>query len=338
MDIRKIAEAAGVSVSTVSKALNGYTDIKESTKLKILKIAKELDYAPNVMARGLITKKTNTIGVFFGDQMNSGFDSPFLSDYFRSIKNVLGRAGYDLLIFSNQKRSTRSFKTICYEKGVDGVILFLTGERRTDENLHELHKFFPTVFIDTLPFDKMKVNFVESDNELGAYEATKHLLELGHRNILKVAGDTIAKGSFDRIEGYKQALAEFGIAFNEDLLKYGQYSRDEAYKVTKAYFSKPNDVTAVFASSDLMAFGIIEALNDLGISVPEDVSVVGFDDIEMARCSNPPLTTVHQQRFRIGETAGHILLDLIQNKDGVNRHVTIPPQLVVRKSSKEVSE
>ncbi|HEX6923676.1 MAG TPA: LacI family DNA-binding transcriptional regulator, partial [Bacillales bacterium] len=289
--------------------------------MKVLRIAKELDYIPNVMARGLITKTTNTIGVFFGDQTNSGFDSPFLSDYFASIKNVVGEAGYDLLIFSNQKRKTPSFKSICYEKGVDGVILILTGKRRTDEKIHELHEFFPTVYIDSLPFNKMKVNFVESDNELGAYEAVKHLIELGHRNILKMAGDQIAKSSFDRIEGYKQALDEFGIGFNEDLLKYGEYSREKAYETAKEFFSRPNEVTAVFASSDVMAFGVMDALRDLGVKVPDDVSVVGFDDIEEAKYSAPPLTTVHQQRMEIGETAANILLDLIQKRDGVTRHI-----------------
>ncbi|HEX7064975.1 MAG TPA: LacI family DNA-binding transcriptional regulator [Bacillales bacterium] len=336
IDIRKIAKEAGVSVSTVSKALNGYKDIKEETRLRILRIAKELDYIPNVMARGLITKTTNTIGVFFGDQTNSGFDSPFLSDYFASIKNVVGEAGYDLLIFSNQKRKTPSFKSICYEKGVDGVILILTGKRRTDEKIHELHEIFPTVYIDSLPFNKMKVNFVESDNELGAYEAAKHLIDLGHRNILKMAGDKIAKSSFDRIEGYKQALDEFGIGFNEDLVKYGQYSRETAYEEAKEFFSRPNDVTAVFASSDVMAFGVMDALKDLDLKVPDDVSVVGFDDIEEAKYSGPPLTTVHQQRLEIGETAANILLDLIQKKDGATRHISIPPQLVTRKSCKEV--
>lgn len=335
-DIRKIAKVAGVSVSTVSKALNGYKDIKEETRLRVLRIAKELDYIPNVMARGLVTKTTNTIGVFFGDQTNSGFDSPFLSDYFRSIKSVLGGAGYDLLIFSNQKRETQSFRSICYEKGVDGVVLILTGKKRTDERIHELHKFFPTVYIDSLPHNKMKVNFVESDNELGAYEATRYLIGLGHHNILKIAGDKIAKSSFDRIEGYRQALDEFEIGFNEDLVKYSHFSREEAYQAAKLFFSKPTDVTAVFASSDLMAFGVIDALKDLGLKVPEDISVVGFDDIEETKYFNPTLTTVHQKRLELGETASKILVDLIQKKDGVIQHVSIPPRLVIRGSSRAI--
>lgn len=332
-NIKKIAKLAGVSVSTVSKALNGYEDIKEETKRKVLEIAKEMDYVPNFMARGLITKSTKTIGVFFGDQTNSGFESPFLVDYFSSIKNVVGEAGYDLLIFSNQKRDTSSYKVMCYEKGVDGVILILTGNKRTDEKIHELHEAFPTVYIDSLPQASLKVNFVESDNEAGAWDATEHLVKLGHRNILKIAGDTIAKGSYDRIEGYKKACQHYGLSVKDNWIQYGKYSREEAARLTKETFSQETDFTAVFASSDLMAYGVIDALKELGKRVPEDVSVVGFDDIDSAQYFNPPLTTIHQKRLQMGETASKILLDIIQDNDGTTRHIRIPTQLIGRGSS-----
>ncbi|NOU99797.1 LacI family DNA-binding transcriptional regulator [Paenibacillus planticolens] len=332
-NIKKIAKLAGVSVSTVSKALNGYEDIKEETKKKILEIAKEMDYVPNFMARGLITKSTKTVGVFFGDQTNSGFDSPFLVDYFSSIKNVLGEAGYDLLIFSNQKRDTSSYKSMCHEKGVDGVILILTGNKRTDEKIHELHEAFPTVYIDSLPQASMKVNFVESDNEAGAWDATEHLIKLGHRSILKIAGDTIAKGSFDRIEGFKKACQHYGLSAQDNWIQYGKYSREEAARLTKEIFSQETEFTAVFASSDLMAFGVIDALKELGKRVPEDVSVVGFDDIDSAQYFHPPLTTVHQKRLQMGETASKILIEIMQDNDGTIRHMKIPTKLIVRGSS-----
>jgi LacI family transcriptional regulator len=332
-DIRKIAEMAGVSTSTVSKALNGYEHIKEETREKIIKIAKEMDYVPSVMARGMITKTTQTIGVFFGDQHNSGFDSPFLNDYFRSMKDTLGQAGYDLLIFSNIKRDTNSYKTICREKGVDGVILILTGNKRTDEKIHELHEAFPTVYIDSLPNEKLQVNFVESNNEKGAFEATEHLILQGHRKILKIAGDQIAKGSYDRLEGYKQALIQHGIPVEDDLICYGLYSREQAYQLCTEIFSIETGITAVFASSDLMAYGAIDALKNLGKRVPEDVAVVGFDDIDSAQYFQPPLTTVHQKRFEMGITASKLLLDLIKHNDGVTHHIHIPTQLVVRESS-----
>ncbi|WP_052702879.1 LacI family DNA-binding transcriptional regulator [Paenibacillus beijingensis] len=331
-NIRDIAKAAGVSVSTVSKALNGYSDVKKKTRELVLNVAKELDYLPNVMARGLITKKSNTIGIFFGDQQNSGFDYPFFSDLIRSIKDTAGAAGYDILIFANQKRSTSSYKTICYEKGVDGVILILTGDQRADENIRELHESLPTVYIDSVSHKFNNVNFVESDNLTAAAEAVEHLIQLGHTKILKLAGDDVAKASYDRVEGYKKALQKHGLEVNNDLIVYGEFSKEKAYQLTKRAFSKHNGITAVFSSSDMMAFGAIEALRDLGLRVPEDIAVVGFDDLDQSRLFDPPLTTVHQQRYKMGETAAKILLQLIDNENGITQNARIPASLIIRES------
>ncbi|WP_328804506.1 LacI family DNA-binding transcriptional regulator [Paenibacillus apii] len=333
VNIRDIAKAAGVSVSTVSKALNGYSDVKSKTREMILDVAKEMDYLPNVMARGLITKKSNTIGIFFGDRQNSGFDNPFFSELIRSIKDVAGAEGYDILIFANQKRNTSSYKTICYEKGVDGVILILTGDQRTDENIRELHESLPTVYIDSVSYQYTNVNFVETENVNASFQAVEHLIQLGHTRILKMAGDQVAKASYDRIEGYKQALNKYGHKVDSDLILYGEFSRDKAYQLTKRFFSKDSGVTAVFASSDMMAFGIIDALKDLGFKVPEDIAVIGFDDIDESKDYQPPLTTVHQQRFTMGETAAKMLLQLIDSQDGITRHATIPARFVIRESS-----
>jgi LacI family transcriptional regulator len=336
-DIRQIARTAGVSVSTVSKALNGYKDVSETTRKKVIQVAKEMDYLPNMQARGLITKSTNTIGLFFGDHMNSGFDNPFLGDYFRAIKDTMGSNGYDLHIFSNQKRDTSSFKTICRERGVDGVILVLTGKRRTDEKIHELNASFPTVYIGSLPNEITKVNLVESDNEMGAFDATEYLIRLGHRRIMKIAGDKIAKASFDRIEGYKKVLAKHAISIDERLIQYGLYSEEKAYQLVSDTFATKTDITAIFASSDLMAFGAIGALKDLGYRVPEDVSVIGFDDIDAAKLYQPALTTIHQQRVKMGEIGAKILLDILKTRDGITQHICIPTILVERESCQRVT-
>ncbi|TGA99827.1 LacI family transcriptional regulator [Sporolactobacillus shoreae] len=334
VNIKDIANKVGLSVSTVSKALNDYSDINSETKKKVREAAKQLDYLPNVMARSLITKTSNTIGVFFGDQINSGFDHPFFSQLICSIKNTIGLAGYDLLIFSNQKRDTSSFKSICYERGVDGVILILTGHRRTDDKILELHNSLPVVYIDSVPnSDYKNVCFVESDNEKAAYDATEHLIKLGHRKILKVAGDNIAKASFDRISGYKRALQEHNIPVNKQLIQYGNFSKDQSYKVVQSSIKNKIDFDAVFASSDLMAFGAIEALKNLNIKVPDDIAVVGFDDIDMAKLYQPALTTMHQQSYRMGEIASQILLENIKNKDDVVRNAKLPAKLVARDSS-----
>ncbi|RYM02839.1 LacI family transcriptional regulator [Sporolactobacillus sp. THM7-7] len=274
----------------------------------MMKAVKELDYSPNIMARGLITKTSNTIGVFFGDQKNAGFEHPFLSQLITSIKDTIGVVGYDLLIFSNQKRDTSSFKSICYERGVDGVILILTGQRRNDEKIFNLHNSLPVVYIDSVPNSNYKkVNFVESDNEQAAFDATEHLIRLGNRKILKLAGDRIAKASFDRIAGYKRALLKNNMPIDEKLIQYGEFSKEKSYEIVQSCIRNNLDIDAIFTSSDMMAFGAIEALKDLHLRVPDDIAVVGFDDIEQAKLYKPALTTVHQQSYKMGELASKIV-------------------------------
>jgi len=334
VNIRDVAKAAGVSVSTVSKALNKYADINIITKEKVLQVAVDMDYLPNSMARGLVTKRSNMIGIFFGDKINSGFDHPFFNELINSIKDVAGAEGYDILIFANLKRETNSYKAICYEKGVDGVILILTGKQRTDENIYELCKSLPTVYIDSVAYKNTNVNFIESDNEAAAMEVTEHLIKLGHRKILKIAGDKVACASYDRIEGYRKALRKYGIPIEERLIRYGEFSREKALKITQEFFSNEADATAIFASSDVMAFGSIEGLTKMGYEVPKDIAVVGFDDIDMAKLYKPALTTVHQQRRKMGETAVKILVNIIDEKGNnlKSQHVRIPTYLVIRES------
>lgn len=332
-NIKDVAKAAGVSVSTVSKALNDYPDVSLKTRKRIRKLAEMLDYSPSDLARGLITKKSQTIGLFFGDHINSGFDHPFFTDFLRAIKDTAGTLGYDLLLFANQHRKSSSFKSICYEKGVDGVLLILTGPQRTDEYIQKLNESVPAVYIDSVPYNNTNVDFVESDNEAAAFDATEYLVGLGHRKILKIAGDHVARVSFNRINGYANALRKHGIAFDENLVVYGDFSREKAYSLTKEFFSKRQDVTAVFASSDLMAFGSIQALKELGYQVPADVSVVGFDDIEAAAAFSPALTTVHQEKTEMGEAATRMLIRLIQEDRTTPERIQIPARLVIRDSA-----
>lgn len=334
VNIRDIAKAANVSVSTVSKALNGYIDVNKETRKKIMKIAVDMDYLPNIMASALITKKTNTIGIFFGDKINSGFDHPFFNDLINSIKDVAGQEGYDILIFANRKKETNSYKTICYERGVDGVILILTGEKRTDRNIYELSESIPAVHIDSFIYKKNLVNFVESDNETAAMEATEHLVKLGHKKILKIAGDRVANATYERIRGYKKALKKYGLPVEEQFIKYGEFSKAKAKEITHEFFKGERDVTAIFASSDMMAFGAIEALKDMDIRVPEDIAVVGFDDITIARLYKPALTTVHQQGYKMGEEAAKMLISIIRGERNhrAPENIRIPARLVVRES------
>lgn len=333
--IREIAKLAGVSVATVSRAFNNYEDISEKTKLHIMKIAKELNYMPNAVARGLVTKKTKTIGVFFGDHQNSGLNHPVLRDALSAIRMEAGQYGYDLLIFTHRRLNDSStYVSLCRERGVDGVIMVVTGPDKhlNGQVLELIESRIPTVALD-MPITGKKSTYVESDNLTGARLAVEHLADLGHRAIAMVAGDQISKTSFDRLTGFVEGLKMRNLPIREEWIVYGGYdqqvAREAAYELLRQY----PEITAVFAASDLMAFGVIEAGEKLGRKVPQDLSVVGFDDIELAQWFRPSLTTVRQERFDIGTAAIRCLYEIMEKGDIFPRSVTLPTALVIRETT-----
>ncbi len=332
--IKEIAQKAGVSISTVSRTLNNYPDVNPKTRERILKIARELNYFPNAVARSLVQKKTYTIGVFFGNKMNSGFDHPFFLDVISAVREVVGNAGYDLLVFTNKNKEHSTYTTLCRERSVDGVVLLLTGEgkRRTEPLVELQNSGIPCIAID-IPLTGEKTAYVESDNHAGARAAMQHLIDLGHRRIAFIGGDEISKTSYDRLRGYQDALMENKIGFDPALIRLGYFSRDKAVEGTRQLMDSNSDITAFFAASDEMAIAIMETLKEMGLSVPDDISVVGFDDIKEAEFCVPRLTTVRQDKFKLGSEAARILLEIIENPDYSPKPVTLPCRLMIRNST-----
>ncbi|SEM70329.1 LacI family DNA-binding transcriptional regulator [Lihuaxuella thermophila] len=332
--IKEIAQRAGVSVSTVSRTLNNYPDVNPQTKEKILQIAKELNYFPNAVARSLVQKKTYTIGVFFGNKMNSGFDHPFFLDVISAVREVAGNAGYDLLVFTNKNKERATYTTLCRERSVDGVVLLLTGEgkRRTEPLVELQNSGIPCIAID-IPLIGEKTAYVESDNYAGAKLAVQHLIDLGHRRIAFIGGDEISKTSYDRLRGYQDTLMENRIGFDPTLIRLGYFSKEKAALGTRELMANKPDITAFFAASDEMAFSVIKTLRDLGKRVPDDISVVGFDDIKEAEFFEPRLTTVRQDKYQLGSEAARMLLNIIENPDYQPTPVTLPSQLIIRQST-----
>jgi LacI family transcriptional regulator len=332
--IKDIAQRAGVSVSTVSRALNNYQDVNPKTREKIVNLAKELNYFANAAAKSLVQKRSYTIGVFFGDQTNSGFDHPFFLEVISAVREGAGNAGYDLLIFTNSHKQRATYTTLCRERGVDGVFLILTGAgKKKNEQLIELQESgIPCVAID-LPLDGDRCSYVESNNYLGAKKAVTHLLNLGHRNIAFIGGDEIGKVSFDRYYGYVAALQEKGLKADSQLAELGYFSVEKTVEATKSILSKNEDVTAFFAASDVMALKVIETLNENGYRVPEDVSVIGFDDIKEATQKKPLLTTVRQSKYEMGSEAIGLLMRIIEDSAYKPYPVVVPCELIVREST-----
>ncbi|WP_410513501.1 LacI family DNA-binding transcriptional regulator [Paenibacillus sp. BR2-3] len=329
--IKDIAKAAGVSVTTVSRALNGYSDVNEDTRLKIRNIADQLGYSPNMAARSLISKKTKTLGLLLSNVTRDSSKDNIAYEVLCGINDRSGELDYDLVLFSTtpQKQRVKSYKTLCQERGVDGVIIM--GIRLDDPYLTEIvSSDIPCVLID-ITLQGPNVGYVTSDNTNGALTAVTHLLESGHRHIAMINGHTQADVSLLRLEGYRQALENYGIPFDESLVVDGLFSEHGGKEAAFKILSSRPDVTAFFCASDLMALGALQSVKESGKLVPEDISIIGFDNIDLTAYCTPALTTIHQHKYELGYHAAQILIDLLETQQAIH-HIMLATELIQRDS------
>lgn len=333
--IKDIAKAAGVSVTTVSRALNGYSDVNENTRKKIKEIAEQLDYSPNSLARSLVMNKTNTIGLLVSELNRSGVKDNFTFEVMCGINDCLGDLGYDLILFDTNptKQRKKSYSQLCRERQVEGVII--QGMKKDDPYLKEvIDSNIPCVLVD-IEMKGDNVGFVTTDNEFGAQMAVKHLVNYGHENIAMMNGHDQALVSKRRLKGYKKVLDDSGIPFNEQYIVDGAFSEQKAEEVAIQLLNDFPEITAIFCASDLMAMGVIKAAHKIGRKVPDEISVIGFDDIILASYVNPPLTTIAQDKYQIGYESAKLLIEMLEGKN--NRRVKIlDNHLVVRSTTATV--
>ncbi|NIK78025.1 LacI family transcriptional regulator [Paenibacillus castaneae] len=333
--IKDIAKAASVSVTTVSRALNGYDDVNEGTRLKIKTIADELGYSPNMAARSLISKKTKTLGLLLSNITRDSSKDNIAYEVLCGINDRSGELDYDLVLFSTtpQKQRVKSYKTLCQERGVDGVIIM--GIRLDDPYLKEIvSSDIPCVLID-ITLEGPYVGYVTSDNTDGALAAVHYLLESGHRHIAMINGHAQADVSLLRLEGYRQALESYGIPFDESLVLDGFFSEQKGKEAACQILSNRPEVTALFCASDLMALGAMQGVKNMGKKVPEDISIIGFDNIDLTAYCTPALTTVHQHKYELGSQAAQILIEMLEGKD-TTHHVMLATELIHRESVRSI--
>ncbi|MDF2961626.1 MAG: hypothetical protein K0S39_3361 [Paenibacillus sp.] len=332
MSIKEIAKRTGVSVSTVSRALNNYTDVNPETRKKIFSVAQELNYYPSAVARSLVMKKTNIIGLFFGDQVNSNFDEYL--DEINAVRSVAGNSGYDLLVFANINKEHATYTTLCRERGVDGVFLILNREekKKTDQ-INELQQSgIPCVTVN-FHLEGDRCSYVESNNRQGTKDAVSHLIDLGHRRIGFIGGDTYGKAGVDRVNGYRDALDEAGIPFDPDLVDFGYFTESGAVEAAARLFKRSKNISALFIASDSMAFTVIKTLKERGLKVPEDVSIVGWGDHKESARFDPPLTTIRLERYEQGRLATELLIQMIEDVHCKPKLITLPCRLITRHST-----
>ncbi|QOR64623.1 LacI family DNA-binding transcriptional regulator [Cytobacillus suaedae] len=330
--IKDIAKAAGVSVTTVSRALNGYSDVNEKTRQKIIEISKELKYSPNTLARSLVMNKSKTIGLLISGLNRGSIKDNFTFEVLVGLNQYVGETDYDLVIFSttSSKQREKTYSELCRERRVDGVII--QGIRTDDPYLREVvDSDIPCVLID-IPIQSDSVGYVTTDNVNGVKKGVQHLIDLGHRNIAMINGHEYAFVSRQRLEGYYQALEGAGIPINPKWVTNGDFEEKKAEEQALQLLSNYPEITAVFCASDLMAMGVIKATKQLGKKVPDELSIVGYDDIILAEHITPALTTIAQDKVQMGYEAAKLLINMLEN-DNEPHTITLPTELKVRETT-----
>lgn len=324
MTITDVARAAGVSVATVSKVINDRDGVARETFARVNAVIDELGYESSLVARSLRSHKTWVIGVLV-----AGFE-PFSAEILKGVAAELEGGEYDLLAYTGARRGggvgwERRYLSRLSGTLIDGAIMVTPTVVEADAGV-------PVVAIDphTGP---LGLPTVDSDNYTGGLLATRHLTELGHRRIAFVAGRPDLESSRQREAGYRDALAEAGIAVDPALIRVGDYMREPAHAPANELLSMPDRPTAIFAANDQSAIGVLDIAAQRGMRVPGDLSVVGFDDIpDSAQCT-PPLTTIRQQLQPMGAAAAGLLLSLIAGHPVESNHVRLPVSLVTRGST-----
>jgi LacI family transcriptional regulator len=329
--IREVAERAGVSYATVSHVINNTRLVSQETRERVLAAMATLNYRPNALARSLRQGKTNTFGLVVPDSAN-----PFFAEISRSIEDAAFRKGYSVFLCNTELDTQRElfYVDVLSKKQVDGIIFVAAGDQ-ADSLDFLVREGVPVVMIDrNVP--NVEIDAVLTDHQLGGFLATQHLLELGHTRIACIAGPSSITPSAERITGYRRALEQAALPYDEKLVLRGDYHPQSGFELTQAILKMDPRPTAIFALNDLMALGALRAAAEAGCSVPKELAIVGYDDLELARFTSPPLTTIAQPKKEIGAQAVNLLVDRISRKSLSPSRLVLPPELIVRRSTQLV--
>jgi LacI family transcriptional regulator len=331
--IKDVALKAQVSTTTVSHVVNRTRFVSDKVRDQVEAAIRELGYVPSAVARSLKSNTTKTIGMLIPNCSN-----PYFAEIVRSVEDHCFGAGYTLILCNTDDDPHRQgvYLQVLSEKRIDGMIIISTGD---DEGLLRLLQGLPipTVLLDR-EIDEVHCDLVETAHLQGGLMATQHLIGLGHRRIACLSGPADLTPSAQRIEGWRTALAQSGLmAQAQDLLWHSDFTSQGGFTAMQSILASPHPPTAVFVCNDLMCIGALSAAHEAGVLVPQDMSLIGFDDIELARFASPALTTISQPKHRIGVAAVDMLLERIQGGRVQARQVLFQPELVVRNSTAGVT-
>lgn len=329
-----IARVANVSKATVSRVINNNPEgVSAETRERVQKVIERYSYRPNLMARSIVTSRTKTIGLIIPDITN-----PFFPAVVRSIEQCAAANGYTIILCntdSSPEKEDSSISTLIANR-VDGVILATTtGEKQPMHERFEKYDI-PCVLIDRRIRGLACGAGVYIDNEYAMYLAAERLIRTGNKSIGLALGPAFLSTSVERLEGYRAALLHYGIEYRPELVLAGEYSIESGYAVTRALLSSKNAFTAVLTGSDVIAFGVIKALREAALRVPDDIEVIGFDNIPASEMIDPPLTTVEQPISELGLQAARALLTLMDGGTLEQTSIRLEPRMLLRKSTKQM--
>jgi LacI family transcriptional regulator len=331
---RDVAERAGVSRTTVSFVLNEVEGVRisQETRQRVLDAAQELGYVPNAVAQALVSRRTRIIGLVFSRSYHHLTSDDFILQIVDGLLDVVRQHDIRLLLDSVENWGQEdAYLNLVRAKRIDGVILSLP--RSDDIELRALvEEGFPVVVIGHLP--GVDICSVDVDNRTAARTAVEHLLSLGHTRIGCITNaDPSFIAASDRLLGYQEALATADIPYDKTLVRYGNYSPESGFEAMNSLLQGAVLPTAVFVASDVVAFGAMAAIQEHKLKIPDDIAVIGFDDVPLSRFFYPPLTTIHLPAAELGRKAGELLFDLILHQVEPGRQVLLETELIVRATS-----
>jgi LacI family transcriptional regulator len=323
--MKEVAERAGVSLTTVSHVINQTRFVSEGVTSRVKAAMQELDYRPNELARSLRRGQTNTIGLILPDSSN-----PYFAEIGQAIESYAYDSSYSVILGNTSGKIEKEdhYIDVFLTKQVAGIIFVAAGAQTSAVKDLLIHNF-PVVLVDR-DLDDIQVDAVLLDNYHCGYMATEHLIKLGHQCIGLVSGPFNLTPSAERIVGYKDALNDAGLECDDKLMIKGNFNPKSGYEAANELLTLPNRPTAIFAMNDLMAIGVIRAVHEQGLKVPDDLAIVGFDDIELASYTIPPLTTIAQPTKGISQQAVELLTERIDQPDLKPRRIIMNGELVVR--------
>ena len=345
MNSKEIAKLAGVSRSTVSRVINNYSNVPEKTKEKVLEVIKKYDYVPDASARtlaGMVNKRIGLFVIALNSQLNGQqvLGSHFLSVLMSSVIDYCNKNDYTVVvsIISGAKDYDRAFQ-LFYDQTISGGVF--VGARGDEENIRSLiSKGYKVAIVDQNPYEDPKIYeksvIVNADNYNGAYEATKYLIEMGHTRIAHVMGGKRQYSTTERLRGYNQAIKDAGLENDPGLLYQGNFTFNSGYEATRAITDLAPRPTAIFYANDSMAMGGIQFFSEHKVEIPDDFSIIGFDDIELSRFMKPTLTTVRQNLQIVAQSAIDGVIDMINGGEPDGKVNTIPVDLIIRESCKKI--